>query len=181
MSIFKDILNKLLHRGQAAQPQTTSTASPGAAPGTTAGTSPGTSTGSAGGTAGGTASGTGGAQGTAPSGASPSAGGTTSSAGGTPGSSGATGQRPLSQVDVEAVMDRAVSESGQALNWRTSIVDTLKALGIDSSLEHRKALAHELNYTGDTNDSASMNTWLHKRLMQELAANGGKLPSSLTD
>jgi len=184
MSIFKDILNKLLHRGQAAQPQTTSTASAGAAPGTTAGTSSGTSTGSAGGTAGGTASGTGGAQaapGTGPSGASPSAGGAASSAGGTPASSGATGQRPLSQVDVEAVMDRAVSESGQALNWRTSIVDTLKALGIDSSLEHRKALAHELNYTGDTNDSASMNTWLHKRLMQELAANGGKLPPSLTD
>lgn len=57
----------------------------------------------------------------------------------------------------------------------------LKALGVDSGLEHRKAMAKELNYTGDLNDAAAMNTWLHKRLMQELAANGGKLPKNLTD
>lgn len=76
-------------------------------------------------------------------------------------------------------MDQFVSESGQTLNWRTSIVDTLKALGIDSSLEHRKQLAQELKYSGDTNDSASMNIWLHKQVMQALAANGGKLPADL--
>jgi hypothetical protein len=67
------------------------------------------------------------------------------------------------------------------LNWRTSIVDTLKALGVDSSLEHRKELARELKYSGDTNDSASMNVWLHKQVMQALAANGGKLPADLAD
>ncbi|HZZ13711.1 MAG TPA: DUF3597 domain-containing protein [Paraburkholderia sp.] len=88
---------------------------------------------------------------------------------------------PLADVDVAVVMDQFVSESGQTLNWRTSIVDTLKALGVDSSLEHRKQLAKELKYTGDTNDSASMNIWLHKQVMQALAANGGKLPADLAD
>src|SRR5437016_3630084 len=67
---------------------------------------------------------------------------------------------PLTDVDVAVIMDQFVSESGQTLNWRTSIVDTLKALGVDSSLEHRKQLAQELKYSGDTNDSASMNIWL---------------------
>lgn len=86
---------------------------------------------------------------------------------------------PLADVDVAVVMDQFVSESGQTLNWRASIVDTLKALGVDSSLEHRKQLAQELKYSGDTNDSASMNIWLHKQVMQALAANGGKLPSDL--
>ena len=86
---------------------------------------------------------------------------------------------PLADVDVAAVMDQAVVDSGQTLNWRTSIVDTMKALGVDSSLEHRKQLAQELKYDGDTNDSASMNIWLHKQLMQALAANGGKLPADL--
>jgi zona occludens toxin (predicted ATPase) len=86
---------------------------------------------------------------------------------------------PLADVDVGAVMDQFVSESGQDLNWRVSIVDTLKALGIDSSLEHRKQLAQELKYDGDTNDSAAMNIWLHKQVMQALAANGGKLPADL--
>lgn len=86
---------------------------------------------------------------------------------------------PLADVDVAVVMDQFVSESGQTLNWRTSIVDTLKALGVDSSLEHRKELAKELKYSGDTSDSASMNIWLHKQVMQALAANGGKLPPDL--
>lgn len=85
----------------------------------------------------------------------------------------------LADVDVAAVMDQLVGESGQTLNWRTSIVDTMKALGIDSSLEHRKQLAQELKYDGDMDDSASMNVWLHKQLMQALAANGGKLPPDL--
>lgn len=86
---------------------------------------------------------------------------------------------PLADVDVGAVMDQLVAENGQTLNWRTSIVDTLKALGVDSSLEHRKQLAQELKYDGDTNDSASMNIWLHKQVMAALAANGGKLPADL--
>ncbi|WNC88312.1 DUF3597 domain-containing protein [Paraburkholderia sp. FT54] len=88
---------------------------------------------------------------------------------------------PLADVDVAAIMDQFVSESGQTLNWRTSIVDTLKALGVDSSLDHRKELAKELKYSGDTNDSASMNIWLHKQVMQALAANGGKLPPDLAN
>jgi 3-oxoacyl-ACP reductase-like protein len=86
---------------------------------------------------------------------------------------------PLADVDVGAVMDQLVSESGQNLNWRVSIVDSMKALGIDSSLEHRKQLAQELKFSGDMNDSASMNIWLHKQLMAALAANGGKLPPDL--
>jgi 3-oxoacyl-ACP reductase-like protein len=86
---------------------------------------------------------------------------------------------PLTDVDVAAVMDQLVSESGQALNWRVSIVDTMKALGVDSSLDHRKQLAQELKYSGDMNDSASMNIWLHKQVMAALAANGGKLPADL--
>lgn len=86
---------------------------------------------------------------------------------------------PLADVDVAAVMDQFVEQSGQTLNWRTSIVDTMKALGVDSSLEHRKQLAQELKYSGDMNDSASMNIWLHKQVMAALAANGGKLPADL--
>ena len=86
---------------------------------------------------------------------------------------------PLTDVDVAAVMDQLVSESGQTLNWRVSIVDTMKALGVDSSLDHRKQLAQELKYSGDMNDSASMNIWLHKQVMAALAANGGKLPADL--
>ena len=86
---------------------------------------------------------------------------------------------PLAGVDVAAIMDRLVSESGQKLEWRTSIVDMMKALGMDSSLEHRKQLAGELGYGGDMNDSATMNIWLHKEVMKALAANGGILPANL--
>ena len=69
----------------------------------------------------------------------------------------------------------------QKLNWRTSIVDLMKLLGIDSTLENRKQLAQELGYQEDMSDSAKMNIWLHKRVMRELAANGGKVPASLLD
>ena len=83
-------------------------------------------------------------------------------------------------VDVAAVLNAAVAAKKQKLNWRTSIVDLMKALDLDSSFEARKKLAEELNYTGDTNDSAKMNVWLHKALMTKLAANGGKVPADLT-
>ncbi|WP_250499242.1 DUF3597 domain-containing protein [Caballeronia sp. GAWG1-5s-s] len=86
---------------------------------------------------------------------------------------------PLSDIDVAAVMDQLASESSQQLNWRVSIVDMMKLLDVDSSLDHRKQLATELKYSGDMNDSAAMNIWLHKQLMQALAANGGKLPADL--
>lgn len=86
---------------------------------------------------------------------------------------------PSSPVDVAAVMEAAVKAKGQKLNWRTSIVDMMKALDLDSSLSARKELAKELGYTGDTSDSATMNIWLHKALMKKLSENGGKVPSDL--
>jgi hypothetical protein len=82
-------------------------------------------------------------------------------------------------VDVAAIVDKAAAATGEKLAWRTSIVDLMKALGLDSSLTARKQLASELKYTGDINDSATMNIWLHKQIMQKLAANGGKLPSDI--
>lgn len=88
---------------------------------------------------------------------------------------------PASQVDVEEILNNMQKQSGQQLNWRTSIVDLLKLLNLDSSLQSRKELAAELHYTGDTNDSASMNIWLHRQVMNKLAANGGKVPADLKD
>ena len=84
---------------------------------------------------------------------------------------------PLANVDVTGVLDGL--NTGENLNWRTSIVDLMKLLGLDSSLEHRKELAHELGYGGDTSDSAAMNIWLHKQVMTKLAENGGKVPADL--
>ena len=84
-------------------------------------------------------------------------------------------------VDVSAVLERAVAAKKQKLNWRKSIVDLMKALDLDSGLDARKKLAKELNYTGDTKDSAKMNIWLHKALMKKLADNGGKVPADLLD
>lgn len=84
-----------------------------------------------------------------------------------------------SAVDVAAVLDEAVRKNGQKLNWRTSIVDLMKALDLDSSLASRKELASELGYTGSTSNSAAMNMWLHKQVIQKLKDNGGKVPSDL--
>lgn len=79
------------------------------------------------------------------------------------------------------MLEAAVAAKGQKLDWRHSIVDLMKALDLDSSLADRKELAQELNYTGDTSDSATMNIWLHKALMKKLAENGGKVPAELMD
>ena len=87
----------------------------------------------------------------------------------------------ISDVDVDAILSAEAAKAGQPLNWRTSIVDLMKLLGIDSSLENRKELATELGYTGALDGSAEMNIWLHKAVMRELAANGGKVPADLTD
>lgn len=84
-------------------------------------------------------------------------------------------------VDVAAMLDAAQKRSGENLDWRRSIVDLMKALNLDSSLANRKNLARELNYTGDTSDSATMNIWLHKALMRKLSENGGQVPTELTD
>jgi hypothetical protein len=93
--------------------------------------------------------------------------------------SAAPGAAPAATVDVAPILDKAVAAKGEKLEWRTSIVDLMKALDIDSSFAARKELAKELGYTGDSNDSASMNIWLHKQVMTKLAANGGKLPPEI--
>ncbi len=87
----------------------------------------------------------------------------------------------MQQVDIEQMLNAAVKKSGQKLDWRHSIVDLMKALGMDASLAERKELAGELGYGGDTSDSAKMNTFLHKALMKKLAENGGKVPADLLD
>ena len=87
----------------------------------------------------------------------------------------------IPEVDVEEMLNAKAKTAGQPLNWRSSIVDLLKLLDLDSSLQARKELAAELGYTGDTNDSATMNIWLHRQVMNKLAANGGKVPADLKD
>jgi 3-oxoacyl-ACP reductase-like protein len=88
---------------------------------------------------------------------------------------------PMAEVDVEQILVTMQKSAGQDLNWRSSIVDLLKLLNLDSSLQARKELAAELHYTGDTGDSAAMNIWLHRQVMNKLAANGGKVPADLKD
>jgi Domain of unknown function (DUF3597) len=113
--------------------------------------------------------------------AAPAGGGTAAGGGSTGGAppSAAPGAAPAQTVDVAPILDKAVAAKGEKLEWRTSIVDLMKALDIDSSFAARKELAKELGYTGDSNDSASMNIWLHKQVMTKLAANGGKLPPEI--
>lgn len=111
----------------------------------------------------------------APSGASP----TTAAASTPPGSSAASA--PAQTVDVAPILDKAAKDSGEHLSWRTSIVDLMKALKLDSSLSARKELAKELGYTGDMGDSATMNVWLHKAVIKKLSENGGKVPADLLD
>jgi hypothetical protein len=86
---------------------------------------------------------------------------------------------PMPEVDVENVLNGMAEKNPEKLNWRTSIVDLMKLLGLDSSLGSRKQLATELHYSGDMNDSAAMNMWLQKQVMSKLAANGGKVPEDL--
>jgi hypothetical protein len=105
--------------------------------------------------------------------------GSLESTGGPAGTATATATAPMSQVDVEAVLTKMAAANKEKLDWRKSIVDLMKLLGLDSGLGPRKELAEELGYTGDMNDSAKMNIWLHKQVMQKLAANGGKVPDHL--
>ena len=95
------------------------------------------------------------------------------------GSAAAPASAASAPVDVGAVLTAMAAANGQPLNWQASIVDLLKLLDLDSSLTARKTLATELGFTGDENDSASMNVWLHKAVMAKLAENGGKVPDSL--
>jgi len=96
-----------------------------------------------------------------------------------PAAGGSAATATATQVDVAAVLSDLASKNKEKLDWRKSIVDLMKLLGLDSSLSARKDLAKELGYTGDTNDSATMNVWLHKQVMQKLAENGGKVPDDL--
>jgi 3-oxoacyl-ACP reductase-like protein len=86
---------------------------------------------------------------------------------------------PLTEGGLEAQLTQMSAKNSQKLNWQTSIVDLMKLVGLDPSLANRKELAHELGYTGDTADSASMNIWLHKEVMAKLAASGGAVPPAL--
>jgi hypothetical protein len=97
------------------------------------------------------------------------------------GAVGGSATATAAQVDVAAVLNKLASENKEKLDWKHSIVDLLKLVGMDSSLSARKALAAELHYTGDTTDSATMNIWLHKQVMKKLADNGGKVPADLLD
>ena len=84
-------------------------------------------------------------------------------------------------VDVETVLETMAAGTNKKLDWRHSIVDLMTLVGIDSSLANRRELAQELGYTGDMNDTAPMNIWLHKQVLKHLSQNGGKVPASLLD
>jgi hypothetical protein len=113
----------------------------------------------------------------APSGSAASSSVSTSA----PQAQGAPSAKPGAQanVDVAAVLDGLAQQKKQKLNWRTSIVDLMKLLDLDSSAATRKHLANELHYQGDMKHSAKMNIWLHKQVMIKLAENGGKVPDEL--
>jgi hypothetical protein len=86
---------------------------------------------------------------------------------------------PAQPVDIAAVLEKMAASHKEKLDWKHSIVDLMKLVGMESSLAERRELAAELHYTGDTNDSAKMNMWLHKEVMKKLAENGGKVPADL--
>ena len=102
-----------------------------------------------------------------------------------PGQPQATGAGPAAataqRVDIEKVLDGMAASNAQKLNWRTSIVDLMKLVGMESTLQERRDLADELGYTGDKQDTAPMNMWLHKQVMKKLEENGGKVPANLMD
>ena len=89
---------------------------------------------------------------------------------------------PAATVDVMGLLEKKAAASAQKLNWKTSIVDLLKLLDIDSSLGARKEMATELGCPAEVMaDSASMNVWLHKAVLRKVAANGGNVPANLLD
>ena len=92
---------------------------------------------------------------------------------------GATAAKPISKADVDAILAKLADEQDEDLDWKTSIVDLMKLLKLDSSLGARKQLAQELGYTGALDGSAAMNVWLQKQVMTKLAESGGKVPDSL--
>lgn len=124
----------------------------------------------------------------APAGGAPSpgaaSGGAQPAAGSAPAGNAASATAtaaPAQTVDVDAVLTDLASKNSEHLDYKKSIVDLMKLVGMDSSLHARKELATELGYTGDQNDSATMNVWLHKAVLKKLAENGGKVPQNLLD
>jgi len=154
MSVFGSIMSSIFGHGAKAQPPSPKSPSLGSsAPSATTGPAvAGTNTGAA------------------PSPQSPTHGPSTS-----PPAAGT----PQSQPDVGAILTELASRNKEKLDWRRSIVDLMKLLNLDSSLAARKELAKELHYTGNTDDSATTNVWLHKQVMIKLAENGGKVPDEL--
>lgn len=102
-----------------------------------------------------------------------------SSAGAPAATAPGTPRTTVQAVDVAIILDGLAAKNAEKLDWKRSIVDLMKLVGIDSSLAARKQLATELHYTGDQNDSASMNIWLHKEVLRKLSENGGKVPPEL--
>jgi len=86
---------------------------------------------------------------------------------------------PPQTVDIAAILNGLAAKNPEKLDWKRSIVDLMKLVGMDSSFGARKQLATELHYTGDPNDSAVMNVWLHKQVLIKLSENGGKVPAEL--
>ena len=115
----------------------------------------------------------------APAAAAPTASPAQSATAPAPAAAPTPSSTPGAPVDVAAIMDGLAGQSSERLDWRRSIVDLMKLINLDSGLAARKELAQELNYTGDMNDSASMNIWLHKQVMIKLAENGGNVPDEL--
>jgi len=99
----------------------------------------------------------------------------------TPGSPPAASAAATPPVDVAAVLNGLAAKNSEKLDWKRSIVDLMKLVGMECSLAARKELATELGYTGDQSDSAQMNVWLHKQVLKKLAENGGKVPQELLD
>jgi hypothetical protein len=91
---------------------------------------------------------------------------------------GATG-KPMTRDEVRAMIAKVAEQADEDFNWKESIVDLMKLLKLDSSLNARKQLAQELGYTGELTGSAEMNVWLHQQVMAKLAESGGKVPDSL--
>lgn len=98
---------------------------------------------------------------------------------GGPDVAGAVGTQTLEQVDVAVILEGLAAKNPESLNWRESIVDLMKLVGMDSSLSAQKQLATELHYSGDQSDTAKMNIWLHKEVLRKLSENGGKVPQEL--
>ena len=116
-----------------------------------------------------------------PAAGSPSFSGVSSGSSSTAAAPPPTPAATMSVVDVEEMLEAKAKTFSRKVNWRTSIVDLMALVGIENSLAERRELARELGYTGDMNDTAPMNIWLHKQVMRKLAENGGKVPADLLD